>query len=168
MSITISQFSVEQFRFSARNLFTRIVPCFVKFLVSRQREGITISHAKFLFSESRKTLWGNRYVFLKNSGIETEKGYHDFPPESFFLTPKNLCRGTVLCSRKFLVSRQNGVSRFFVEKFLSHSIKKLCMGTVLCFMEFLVSKKVMDETVYHDWGITVFYRFCGLRVPKKL
>ena len=37
------------------------------------------------------------------------------------------------------------ISRFSVEKFLSHSTEKLRRGTLLCFTKFLVSKKFMDK-----------------------
>ena len=37
------------------------------------------------------------------------------------------------------------VSRFFVQKFLSHSAEKLRRGTLLCFRKFLVSKNVRDK-----------------------
>ena len=38
-----------------------------------------------------------------------------------------------------------GVPRFSVTNFLSHSTEKLRRGTLLCSTKFLVSKKIMDK-----------------------
>ena len=64
------------------------------------------------------------------------KGYHDFPLKNFRLTTEKLRRGTLLCFIKFLVSKKfmdkrgrEGVSRFSVENFLSHSAENFRRGT---------------------------------------
>ena len=46
---------------------------------------------------------------------------------------------------KLYGQRGGGVSRFSVEKFLSHSTEKLRWGTLLCFRKFLISKNVKDK-----------------------
>ena len=72
-----------------------------------------------------------------------EKWYHDFPLKIFCLTvPKNFVGETLLCFKKFLVSkifmdkrgggRRKGLSQFSVENILSHSDEKFCRGTFLC------------------------------------
>ena len=57
------------------------------------------------------------------------------------------------------------VSRFSVEKFLSHGAEKFRRGTLLCFRKFLVPKNVRDKRGggYHDFLSKLF---C-LTVPKK-
>ena len=57
------------------------------------------------------------------------------------------------------------VSRFSVEKFLSHSAEKFRRGTLLCFRKFLVPKNVRDKRGggYHDFLSKLF---C-LTVPKN-
>ena len=59
---------------------------------------------------------------------------------------------------------RGGVSRFSVQKFLSHSAEKFHRGTLLCFRKFLVPKNVRDK---REGGIHVFPSklFC-LTVPK--
>ena len=46
-------------------------------------------------------------------------------------------------SKKFLP--MSGISRFTIEKMLSHGPEKLRGGSLLCFTIFLVSKKFMDK-----------------------
>ena len=57
------------------------------------------------------------------------------------------------------------VSRFSVEKFLSHSAEKFRRGTLLCFRKFLAPKNVRDKRGggYHDFPSKLF---C-LQVPKN-
>ena len=66
---------------------------------------------------------------------------------------EKLCKGTLLFSRKFLVSKKNlrirrGISQFSVEIFVSHSAEKFRKGIFLFLRKFLVSKSFMDE----KWG----------------
>ena len=60
-----------------------------------------------------------------------------------------LCKGTLLISRKFRVSkkfmRKRGISRFSIEKLVSHSTNKLRRETILCFTKNLVSKTFLDK-----------------------
>ena len=83
-----------------------------------------------------------------------------------------LCKGTLLFSRKFLVSKKNlwmrgGISRFSVEIFVSHSAEKFCKGILLFLRKFLVSKSFMDEK-WGGGGVSRFSVeiFC-LTVPKN-
>ena len=74
-----------------------------------------------------------RKLFMHKKG----RGYHDFPSEIFCLpVPKHFVRGTLLCFRKFRVSKnfmpKRGISRFSVENLLSRSTEKLRKGTLLC------------------------------------
>ena len=84
------------------------------------------------------------------------KGYHDFPLKNFCLSVENFRRGTLLCFRKFLVSKnvrgrgRGRVSRFSV-KILSHSTESFRKGTLLCFRNFRVAKNFMPK-----WGISRF------------
>ena len=57
------------------------------------------------------------------------------------------------------------VSRFSVEKILSHGAEKFRRGTLLCFTKFLIPKNVRDNRGgwYHDFLSKLF---C-LTVPKK-
>ena len=70
---------------------------------------------------------------------------------------EQLRRGTLLCSRKFLVSknvrdpREGGVSRFSVENFLSHSAENFCRGT-----HSLISG--IEKFYAYEGNITIFYR----------
>ena len=72
----------------------------------------------------------------------------------FYLTePKKLRQGTILCFRKFLVGkkflwRRGGrteVSRFSVQKFLSHCTKIFHWRTLWCFRKILSSKIFMHR-----------------------
>ena len=78
-------------------------------------------------------------------------GYHDFSFKIFCLTvPKNFVGVHFGVSenfgyRKFLCIRERGVSRFFVENFLSHSTEKFLQGTLRCFRKFRVSQNFMHK-----------------------
>ena len=59
---------------------------------------------------------------------------------------ETLCKGTLLFSRKFRVSKnfmpKRGISRFSIENLVSHSTNKLRRETLLCFTKLLVSKNL--------------------------
>ena len=61
--------------------------------------------------------------------------------------------------------QKRGVSRLFVQNFLSHSTEKLRRGTLLCSRKTLVSKNVRDKTggEYHNFPS----KFFCLTVPKN-
>ena len=72
---------------------------------------------------------------------------------------KNFRRGSRLCFRKFLVSKnftpKKGITRFSMEKLLFHSSEKFRRGTLLCFTKFLMSKKITDKRggEYHEFPL---------------
>ena len=60
--------------------------------------------------------------------------------------------------------RREGVSRFSVKNFLSHSAEKFRKGILLFLRKFLLSKSFMDEKAgYHVFPSKIF----GLTVPKN-
>ena len=71
------------------------------------------------------------------------------------------CKGTLLFSRKFRVSkkfmRKRGISRFSIEKLVSHSTNKLRRETILCFTKILVLKSFLGEGGKEGGSITVFF-----------
>ena len=86
---------------------------------------------------------------------------------TFCLTvPKNYVE-TIGCKKKLRVLKKNlhrGISRFSVEKFLSHSTEKLRRRTLLCFKKFLVSKNLCIR----EGGINkVLSKICCFTVPTK-
>ena len=83
-------------------------------------------------------------------------------------SPEKLHRGTLLCFRKFLVSKKfvdkrGGVSRFFVKNFLSRSAEKFRRGTPQCVTNFGYRKILCFKELCHDF-VSKF--FC-LTVPKN-
>ena len=56
----------------------------------------------------------------------------------------------------FYIFWKEGVSRFCVENFLSHSAEKIRRGTLRCFKKFRVSKNFMHKR--GDWGIAILRR----------
>ena len=81
-------------------------------------------------------------------------------------------RGTLLCCRKFLVSknvkkreREGGASRLSLKNLLSHRTEQLRRGN-LCFRKFLVSQNVKDKR--ESRGITTFYRKFLAHSTEKL
>ena len=84
------------------------------------------------------------------------RGYHDFPLKNFCLTvlkhfvEKPFCVSENFWNQKILWIRgrgREGVSRFSVENFLSHSTENFRRGTLLCLRKILASKNVKDERV---------------------
>ena len=80
-------------------------------------------------------------------------------------------RGTLLCCRNFLVSKnvkkrereRGGASRLSLENLLSHRTEQLRRGN-LCFRKFLVSKNVKDKSEggHHNF----LSKFCCFTVQK--
>ena len=121
-----------------------------------QKSSITTFRSKFFVSEYRKISLGNTSGYQKISGIEkiyasVGGGYHVSSSKNFCLTvPKNFVGEHFGVSEKFgyrkiLCIREGGVSSFFVESFLSHSIEKFRWGTLRCFRKFRVSQKFMHQ-----------------------
>ena len=85
---------------------------------------------------------------------------------------RKIRRGTLLCFRKFRVSknvndkRRGGCITIFLSKFFSHITEKIRRGTFLCFTKLRVSKIFMDKR--RGVCITIFCQFICLTVPKKV
>ena len=81
---------------------------------------------------------------------------------------KKLCRGTVLCLRKTLLSKilcrgAVGVSRLSVEIVFFPATETFRRGTLLCFTKFRVSKTFRHENRISQFSVKIF---C-LRVPES-
>ena len=147
----VSRFSVEKFlSHSAENFQRGALSCFTNFGYRKNlriREGgggIKILRRKFFVSQCRKNPYGESFSVSLISGIEKVwiRGgeYQDFPSKFFCLTvPKtfigepfrvSLISGT---EKNYASERGEGVSRFSVENFLSHSAEKIRMGNPLVF-----------------------------------
>ena len=93
--------------------------------------------------------------------------------DQFLQTFKNKITVLILVFKEFLPINSTTdfctlckkVSRFSLEKFLSHSAEKFRRGTCLCFRKSLVPKNVRNKRggVYHDFPLKLF---C-LTVPKN-
>ena len=76
------------------------------------------------------------------SSVLYAKRVSRFSVETFLpQSAENFRRRTLLCFKKFLVSKivsaeRGGLSRFSIENFLSHSAKKFHRGTLQCFFYF--------------------------------
>ena len=72
-------------------------------------------------------------------------------------------RGTILCIRKFWISKifmpKRGISRHSLEKLLSHSTEKLRRGTLLFFLKILVTKNFWIRGEEEREGVTFFCSF---------
>ena len=99
--------------------------------------------------------------------------YHVLPSEFSCVTLPKTSWGTLLCLKKFLVSkkvmdRRGGLPRFSIGNFLSHSAETFCRVTLLCFKKFLVSKKFMDKRGGQGGGsITFFYHKLLSHIAQK-
>ena len=93
---------------------------------------------------------------LQTVGNRTTVSILVFKESSFFTNISLTTDFCTLCKR---------VSRFSVEKFLSHSPEKIRRGTFLCLRKSLISKNVGDKRGggYHDFPSKLF---C-LTVPKN-
>ena len=101
--------------------------------------------------------------------VSNKRGYHVFLSKFFGLkVPKNYVREPFCASLKVRYRKvsylKRGLSRYSVERFLSHSAEKFRRGTLLWFRKILVSKNVGDKRVggYHNFPSKLF---C-LTVPK--
>ena len=85
---------------------------------------------------------------------------HQFHYRFLYFMPRGIKifrRGTLLCCRKFLVSknvrdkRGGGYNDFPSKMFLSHRTESFRRGTFLCFRKFQVSKILCVRGKYHDF-----------------
>ena len=100
-----------------------------------------------------------------------KRRYHDFPEKiSCLRVPKKTYRKhsvfqKIRVSKNFMHKRGEGVSRFSVEKLLSHSTETFRRRTLLCFRKSPVSQSLsIREGGYRDFLSIVF---C-LTVPKDI
>ena len=115
-------------------------------------------------------------MFRKNSGIENfqaKEGEASRFCRNFIFSQdrKKYRQGTILCFRKFLVGKNflwtrggEGVSRFSVEKFLSHCTKIFHWRTLWCSRKILLSKIFMHR---RGGGITVLSKFLSHSTETK-
>ena len=108
------------------------------------------------------------FWFRKMLGIREGAGITIFRQKVLSHSTESFRRGTLLCFRKFWVSKnfmpKRGISRFSVENLLSHSTEIFRRGTLLCcFRKFPAAKKLMDKKgVYQDFPSKI----CCLTVSK--
>ena len=77
------------------------------------------------------------------------------------------CFRKILVSKSFMHKREEGVLRYFVEKFYCHSTEKFREGSRLCYRKLLVSKNVIDKRAERgSITISCWIFFC-LTVPKN-
>ena len=136
---------------------------------------ITIFCRKAFVSLYQNISLENTLDFQKNSLSKKifmhRKGGHHNLSKIFASQYRNekLCKGTLLFSRKFRVSKnfmpKRGISRFSIEILVSHSTYKLRMETLLCFTKLLVSENFMNKRGGGVSRFSVEY-FC-LKVPKS-
>ena len=157
--------------------------CFEKILVSKvfkQRKGEASRFCRnfFYFTGPKKLRLGTILSFKKVLVAKNFYGYKGgltiFRQKAFVsqYRNENLCKGTLLFSRKFRISknfmRKRRISRFSIEKLVSHSTNKVCRETILCFTKFLVSKNLMDMVGGGGGSITIFFqKFFCLTLPKN-
>ena len=111
-----------------------------------------------------KTAGKHRHIFCPTTNIlinfckrlKTKQNCFDISFQRVFTKINSTADFCTLCKR---------LSRFSVEKFLSHSDEKFRPGTLLCFRKFLSPKNVRDKRGggYHDFLSKLF---C-LTVPKN-
>ena len=154
----------------AKKLRQGTILCFRKFLVGKNILCIRggggyhdfpskfLSHCTEIFHW--RTLWCFRKILLSKIFMHNRGGGILVLSKFFVSQNRNgkLCKGTLLFSGSFLVSKKKlwirgGISRFSIENLLSHSTEKLCRGTLLCSRKILVSKNVRDKRggKYHNF-----------------
>ena len=130
------------------------------------KKGISLNSVEKSLSHSAdkirgRTLLGFQRILVSKSFKQRRGKFHGFV-EIFFISQdrnEKLCKGTLLFSGNFLVSKKKlwirgGLSQFLVEIFMSHSAENFREGIRLFLRKFLVSRSFMDE----KGGITFFRR----------
>ena len=110
---------------------------------------------KFLFNKVVATT-----CLFTLTSINKQPGVSRFSMESLLSqSTEKLRRGTLLCFRKFRVSKnfmpKRGISRFSIKNMLSHSTEKLRRGTLLCF-KFSGIEKFYGKEGGEGGSITIF------------
>ena len=151
-----------------------------KFCAS-EREGVShFSVENFLSHSTKKFRWGTlrcirKIRVSKNVMHHRGGGYHISQSKTSCHTVPKIVFGErfvesgILGIEKFYASEREGVSRFSVEKFLSHSIKKFRWGTLRCIRKIRISKYFMPRRERErggDYHVSPSKTFC-LTVPIK-
>ena len=97
--------------------------CFRNFLVSKNCLDKRVGRGRGIITTFRQKTFVSQ---CRRSSDEKSLAFHPFQVSKYFMNT-------------------TGMSRFFVEDFLSHSTKKPRRGTLLSFRKFPVSKKIMDK-----------------------
>ena len=140
----LSLFSLQTFlSHSAHKLRKGTILCFRNILVGKnfmdKREVITILSKIFCVTVPKNFIreqFGVSEKFFYRNFSCIGGGASQFCRKFFVSQDRNekLCKGTLLFSRKFLVSKKyygwEGGITFFVENFLSHSAEKFLWGTL--------------------------------------
>ena len=177
---------IENFQAKEGGSFTVFSNFFYLTRSKKLRQGTILCFRKFLVGKKFYGLEGGYHDFPSKSFCLTVPKYfigeHFGVSENFFKRKfscigrgitvlskfsvsqdrnEKLCKGTLLFSRKFLVSKKfmdkrDKILRFSVEIFMSHSAEKFRKGILLFLRNFLVSKSFMDEK--GGGGITFFRR----------
>ena len=170
----VPRFCVENYLSHSAKKFRRgTLSCFTNFM---HKKGISLNSVEKLLSHSADKIRGRTLLcferipvskFSKQRRGEASRFCRIF----FYLTrPKELRLGTILFFRKFLVGKKNfmdkrerGVSRFSVEKLLSHYTKIFHWRTLWCFRKILYRKfSCIGGGGHHSF----VENFC-LTVPKR-
>ena len=163
--------STENFRWGT-------LRCFRKFCVSQNfmhKKGISLNSLEKFLSHSadkirrRTLLCFERILVSKIFKQRTgEVQASRFCRKFFHLQgPKKLRQGTILCFRKILEGKKwirGGVSRFSVEKILSHCTELFHWRTLWCFRKILVSEIFMHSRGRHH----SFVEIVCLTGPKRI
>ena len=140
-----------------------------KYIMDKRGGGYHDFPSKFLSHCTKifhwRTLWCFRKLLLSKIFMHKRGGGILVLSKFFVSQDRNgkLCKGTLLFSGSFLVSKKNlwirgGISRFSIKNLLSHSTEKLRRGTLLCSRKILVSKNVRDNRggEYHNFSSNFF------------
>ena len=108
---------------------------------------INIFCRNFFVSQCRKFLYGNPlplhyFLVAKKFGYEWGEEYQDFPSKMLCLTVPKISVGESFTAalfpgcEKVWIGWGGGVSRFSVQKFMSHSAEIFHRGVLYCFFNF--------------------------------
>ena len=179
------EFQMEIFRLTEPKNFVEEAFCVAEYFwhrkMSRGRErGASRPSLENLLSHRteqlrRGNLCSRKFLVSKNDKDKRERGASRLSIENFSShNAEKFRRGTLLCYRKFLVSknvkekrkRERGASRLSLENLFSHRTEQLRRGN-LCFRKVLVSKNVKDKRERRGGGNRDFLpKFCCLTVQK--
>ena len=105
-------------------------------------------------------------------GIREGGGYHDFSSKFLSHSTEFYCRGTLLCFRKFRVSKkyaQRLEDHDLLQDFFCLTVRKNFLVGLFCVSQFFCYRKVSCKRDREGevWSITIFFQNFCLRVPKS-